>query len=68
MGFPLRGLLKKAIGGAITAATGTASSRKQRGTAYAVLALVVSGVLVKFFGFEAEVASILTSNAIEQLP
>ena len=62
------GLIKKVVGAAVTHATGTTSTKKQRGAVYAVVTLVVSGVLVEFFGFEAEVASILKDNAVQQLP
>ncbi len=64
----LKGILKKAAGAAIKKATGSHSTTKQRGTLYAVLALGVGFLLVKFGGLDVDPAMQITGHAIEYLP
>jgi hypothetical protein len=48
--------------------TGTASTKKQRGTIYVLLSLGIAGALVKWGGLTAEDANLIAAAALEYLP
>ena len=66
--IPWKGVLKKAAGGLVTLVTGTASTKKQRGTIYVLLSLAIAGALVKWGGLTAEDANAIAAAALEYLP